>query len=191
MKKVVPAAHFHYLLHPYGTCLVSCCDAEGRPNIIAIAWLIPLSVEPPLVAMSIRPTRHSYRLIRETGEFVVNVAPYRLAEQALVCGRRSGRDVDKFAATGLTPGQARAVRPPIIEECSAFLECRVANDLEAGDHRLVIGEVLAAYAKADALEAGGLRALDQARPLLHVGKDRFTTTGTDFAEPTLTAPIEP
>ena len=191
MKERVPAPHFHYLLHPYSTSLVTCCDKEGKPNIVAMAWVIPLSVEPPLVGMSIRPTRYSYGLIRETGEFVVNVSTVELAEQALVCGRRSGRGLDKFAATGLTAGNAKRVRPPIIEECSGFLECRVGDDIEVGDHRLVIGEVLEAYAGAEALEEGGLRALDQVRPLLHVGKDRFTTTGTDFAEPTQTALIEP
>ncbi len=187
MKELVPAPHFHYLLHPYSTTLVTCCDKEGKPNIVAMAWVIPLSVDPPLLGMSIRQTRYSYGLICETGEFVVNVAPYELAEQALVCGRRSGRDLDKFAATGLTAGKARKVRPPIIEECLGFLECRVVDDIEIGDHRLVIGEVLEAYAPAEALEEGGLRALDRARPLLHIGKNCFTSTEKTVVEPRLSA----
>jgi flavin reductase (DIM6/NTAB) family NADH-FMN oxidoreductase RutF len=82
---------------------VTCCDAEGQPNIIAIAWLVPVSASPPLVGMGIRPTRHSYGLIQATGEFVINVAPHEIAQQAIFCGRRSGRNVDKFAATSLTP----------------------------------------------------------------------------------------
>jgi len=185
MKELISAPSFHYLLHPYSTTLVTCCDKEGKTNIIAMAWVIPLSAEPALVGMCIRPTRYSYGLIRETGEFVVNVAPYELAEQALVCGRRSGRDLDKFAATGLTPSKAQKVRPPIIEECSGFIECRVVDDIELGDHRLVIGEVLETYAKAGALEEGGLRALDQAQPLLHIGKNLFTSTKKQVVEPRL------
>jgi flavin reductase (DIM6/NTAB) family NADH-FMN oxidoreductase RutF len=185
MNELSPAPHFHYLLHPYSTTLVTCRDKEAKPNIAAMAWVIPLSVEPPLVGMSIRQTRYSYGLIRETGEFVVNVAPVELAEQALVCGRRSGRDLDKFSATGLTAGKARKVQPPIIEECLGFLECRVADDIETGDHRLVIGEVLEAYAKAEVLEDGGLRALNRARPLLHIGKNFFTTTEKTIVEPRL------
>ena len=187
MKGFIPAPHFHYLLHPYSTSLVTCCNAEGRPNIIAIAWLIPLSGDPPLVGMSIRPSRYSYVLIREVGEFVVNIAPYELAAQVLVCGRRSGRDLDKFAATGLTAGVAQKVQPPIIKECPGFLECRVVDDIKAGDHRLVIGEVLAAYAKAESLEDGGLRALNRAQPLLHIGKNCFTTTEKTIVEPRLSA----
>jgi len=177
--------NFHYLLHPYNTSLVTCCDAEGQPNIIAIAWLVPVSVRPPLVGMSIGPRRHSYGLIRATGEFVINVASYEIAQQALFCGRRSGRDVDKFAATGLTPGQARLVRPPIIEECIAHLECRVVQDVEAGDHRFIIGEVLAAYTRPGILDDNGLYDLSQVQPLLHLGRNRFTSTLAQSIEPPL------
>lgn len=175
MKDLVAVPQFHYLLHPYSTSLVTTCDGRGRSNVLAIAWLIPVSVDPPLVGMSIRSSRYSYEFLKEVPEFVVNVAPHGLVEQALVCGRRSGREVDKFAATGLTQAKARRVRPPIIDECLAFLECRVTGDVEAGDHRLVIGEVLAAYARPEALGEDGLRNLARIHPLLHVGKDRFTT----------------
>jgi flavin reductase (DIM6/NTAB) family NADH-FMN oxidoreductase RutF len=185
MNESVSVSHFHYLLHPYNTSLVSCCDAEGRANIIAIAWLIPLSVSPPLVGMSIHPTRHSYGLIQATGEFVINVAPYEIAQQVLFCGRRSGRDVEKFAATGLTPGQAQIVRPPIIKECIAHLECRVVHDIEAGDHRLVAAEVLTAYSRSGVLDDHGLYDLSHVHPLLHLGRNRFTSTGEHFIEPAL------
>jgi flavin reductase (DIM6/NTAB) family NADH-FMN oxidoreductase RutF len=185
LNKSVTVSSFHYLLHPCNTSLVTCCDDEGQPNIIAIAWLIPLSVSPPLVGMSIRPTRHSYDLIQATGEFVVNVAPLEIARQVLFCGRRSGRDVDKFAVTGLTPGQARLVRPPIIEECIAHLECRVVQEVEAGDHHLVIGEVLAAYTRPGVLDDNSLYDLSHIHPLLHLGRNRFTSTLGQSVEPSL------
>lgn len=185
MSESVSVANFHYLLHPYNTSLVTCCDAQGQANIITIAWLIPLSVHPPLVGMSIHPRRHSYGLIQAVGEFVVNVAPYELAQQVLFCGRRSGRDVDKFAATGLTAGQPRRVRPPIIEECVAHLECQVVQDVEAGDHRFVIGEVLTAYARPDVLGDDGLYDLGCVQSLLHLGRNRFTGTRTESTEPSL------
>lgn len=185
MTESVPVSKFYYLLHPYNTSLVTCCDAEGQPNIIAIAWLVPVSVIPPLVGMSIGPRRHSYGLIQATGEFVINVAPHEIAQQVLFCGRRSGRDVDKFAATGLTPGQARHVRPPIIEECIAHLECRVAQEVEAGDHCFVIGEVLAAYTRPGVLDDNGLYDLSLVHPLLHLGRNRFTSTLAQSVEPLL------
>lgn len=185
MTRSLPVSSFHYLLHPYNTSLVTCCDAEGQPNVLAIAWLIPVSVSPPLVGMSIRPTRYSYGLIQMTGEFVVNVAPYEIAQQVLFCGRRSGRDVDKFAATGVTPGQAQCVRPPIIEECIAHLECRVVQDLEVGDHRFVVAEVVAAYAELGILDDHGLHDLGLVQPLLHLGQDRFTSTRAESTKPSL------
>ncbi len=185
MNDSVPVSHFHHLLHPYNTSLVTCSDTEGTPKIITIAWLIPVSVRPPLVAMSIRPTHHSYGLIQETGEFVINVAPYEIAQQALFCGRRSGRDVEKFDATGLTPGRAQMVRPPTIEECIGHLECRVVQDVEAGDHRLVVAEVLAAYAKPETIGGNGLYDLTHVHLLLHMGRNRFTSTRDQSIEPEL------
>jgi flavin reductase (DIM6/NTAB) family NADH-FMN oxidoreductase RutF len=182
MNEKQPVKVFHYLLHPYNTSLVTCCDAEGNPNIIAIAWLIPVSVNPPLAGISIGHSRFSYRLIRETGEFVINVAPYDIASQVLFCGRRSGRDVDKFTETGLTPREAQLVRPPIIEECIAHLECRVEQDVEAGDHHIVVGEVLAAYANRGILEENGLYRLDQIQMLFHLGRNCFTSTQSTFEE---------
>jgi flavin reductase (DIM6/NTAB) family NADH-FMN oxidoreductase RutF len=158
---------------------VTCCDTEGKSNIITIAWLIPVSVKPPLVGMSIGPSRFSYGLIRETGEFVINVAPYDIARQVLFCGRRSGREVDKFAETGLTPMEAQHVRPPVIKECVAHLECRVVQDIEAGDHQIVVGEVLAACANRGVLEENGLYRLDQIQTLFHLGRNWFTSTGAE------------
>lgn len=112
MNKTPITTSFHYLLHPCNTFLVTCSGADGESNIITIAWLMPVSVNPPLLGMSVKPTRYSYGLIRESGEFVVNVASLEIAQQALFCGRHSGRDVNKFFETGLTPGKARLVRPP-------------------------------------------------------------------------------
>jgi len=185
MREDVVASSFHYLLHPYPTFLVTCVGADGRPNIVTVAWLIPASSDPPLVAMSLRPIRYSYALLGECREFVVNVPPYELAGVALHCGRRSGRSEDKFAATGLTPAPARRVRPPILEECLAHLECRVVNDVEAGDHHVLIGEVLEAYARPGFLDHDGFRDVGAADPLFHVGRNRFAGLEGRRVEPSL------
>jgi len=176
---------FHIFLHPYPTFLVTCGTRDERPNIITIAWLIPVSVDPPLVALSVRPTRHSYGLLARSREFVVNVPSYELADEALRCGRRSGRSEDKFERTGLTPGPARRVAPPIIEECRAFLECRIVDDIEEGDHRLLVAEVIEAYARDGFSGQDGLRDVAFAPPLLHVGRNRFATLRKDAVEPKL------
>jgi flavin reductase (DIM6/NTAB) family NADH-FMN oxidoreductase RutF len=185
MRKTTPVASFNYLLHPYNTSLVTCCDEDGVANIITIAWLIPVSINPPLLCMSIGPKRYSYGLIRATGEFVVNVASYEIAQQALYCGRRSGREVDKFAATSLTPLPAQQVRPPVIAECLGHLECRVEQEVKAGDHNLVIARVLAAYAREGVLGEDGLYDLNRAHPLFHMGRNRFTTLQGESIEPSV------
>ena len=185
MTDSVPLHLFHYLLHPYQALLITCIGSDGRPNVITIAWLIPVSVNPPLVAMSLRPIRHSYSLLAASGEFVVNVPTYELASEALYCGRHSGRAEDKFEATGLTQEPARCVRPPIIPECRAFLECRIVNDIEAGDHHLLVAEVIDAYARPRFAGSDGLRDADGADPLLHLGKNRFAGLKGKTIEPGL------
>jgi flavin reductase (DIM6/NTAB) family NADH-FMN oxidoreductase RutF len=181
--ETVPLERFHYLLHPYPTVLVTCIGSGGRPNIVTVAWLIPVSVDPPLVAMSLRPSRHSYSLLAESGEFVVNVSTYASAADALHCGRRTGRTEDKFKETGLTPTAARRVRPPIISECPAHLECRIVSDLEAGDHRLLVAEVIDAYARPGFTGSDGLRDVGRAAPLLHLGRNRFVDLAGHTIEP--------
>jgi flavin reductase (DIM6/NTAB) family NADH-FMN oxidoreductase RutF len=183
MLETTPIKPFNSLLHPYNTALVTCCDAQGKPNIITIAWLIPVSISPQLLAMAVRPERYSYGLIHESVEFVVNMAGYDIAQQALYCGRYSGKVVDKFAATGLTPAPAQLVRPPVIQECHTHLECRLVDEVKAGDHTLMIGEVLAAYARKGVTLEGGVYDLSQVQPLMHVGKNFFTTTQAEVIEP--------
>jgi flavin reductase (DIM6/NTAB) family NADH-FMN oxidoreductase RutF len=185
MPEPITVTNFSRLLHPYHTALVTCCDAGGNPNIITIAWLIPVSIHPPLLVISVRPERYSYKQILSNSEFVVNMATFEIAHQALYCGRKSGSEVNKFAATGLTPRPARHVHPPIIEECPAHIECRLQQDIEVGDHHLLVGEVLVAYAHPEALGVDGLYDLTRVHPLLHLGSNRFTTTRVETTEPTI------
>jgi flavin reductase (DIM6/NTAB) family NADH-FMN oxidoreductase RutF len=114
---------------------------------------------------------------------VVNIAGYEIAQQALYCGRYSGKIVDKFVVTGLTPAPAQHVRPPIIQECYTHLECRLVNEVEAGDHNLLIGEVLAAYVKKGITTERGRYDMSHVRPLLHVGGNFFTTVQPEVIEP--------
>ena len=93
------------------------------------------------------------------------------------------RDVDKFARTGLTPEKAQHVRSPLIKECLSYLECRLQEEFPTGDHQLMVGEVLAAYARPGVLAADGLYDLARAHPLFHIGRDRFTTLSDQSIEP--------
>ncbi len=181
IKVSVPFERSLYLLHPYNACLVTCKGKNGKINVMTVAWIIPVSVKPPLLAMSIRPERYSHDLIMETGEFVVNVPTFKLAQKVLFCGRRSGRRHEKFNEASLSPQKARKVAAPIIEECIAYLECKLVKTVETGDHTLVIAQVVAAYALDSYFEE--VYNMAKFSPCLHVGKNLFTTCIRKSVEP--------
>jgi len=161
------------LLHPMHTVLLSCVGKTGKPNIITLAWAMPTSVNPPLVAVSIRPERCSHGLIEETKEFVANIPTMDILKETLFCGRVSGKEHDKFKETGLTPLPAKKVKPPIIKECVAHLECKLHSRLTAGDHTIFVGEIVEAYADKEAfLDEYDL---EKAKMIFHLGGNEFAT----------------
>ena len=180
-ERDVPLDKFSRLLHPLNATLITCQGKDGKANALAIAWIVPVSMNPPMLVFAVSKERHSYKLIEQTREFVVNIAGFDMARQVLYCGRKSGKEVNKFKETGLTAGKAKKVSVPIINECVAHLECRVEDTIPTGDHVLVVGEVLAAYARGEAFK--GLYNLHRFKPLLHLGDDVFTTTSTETIEP--------
>lgn len=129
------------LLAPVAPTMVS-CGSEEKPNIITIAWTGIVNSNPPMTYISIRPSRYSYDIIKESGEFVINLTPSRLVRQADWCGVKSGRDVDKFKECHLTPGKANQVSAPLIEECPINLECKVKNITPLGSHDMFLAEIV-------------------------------------------------
>jgi len=180
-KVRVDLAYAYRLLHPMHVVLVSCVGREGRPNIITLAWAMPASHNPPLLVVSISPRRYSHGLIQETGEFVVNIPTMEIVRETLLCGRISGRQYDKFKEAKLTPMPAKLVKPPIIRECVAHLECRVENQVTAGDHTLFIGRILTAYAEEGIFDRE--YDLRKVRLVYHLGEDDFTTLVPEVVTP--------
>lgn len=132
------------MLYPLPAVMVSCGREGEKPNIITLAWVGTVCSDPVMVSVSIRPERYSYDIIRETGEFVINLTTKRLAYAADYCGVKSGRNVDKFAELGLTPGKAGKLKAaPLIEESPVGLECEVTEIKELGSHHMFLAEVLA------------------------------------------------
>lgn len=130
---------------PERVVLVTSTDPAGKPNIISVGWKMRASVTPPVFAIGLGKTSHSGQNILASQEFVLAVPGGDLAEAVMYCGTRSGRDVDKFRDTGLTPAPAKAVKASLIAECLANLECRVIAVQEIGDHRVFFGEVVACW----------------------------------------------
>ncbi|MEM2281493.1 MAG: flavin reductase family protein [Candidatus Bathyarchaeia archaeon] len=170
----VGLSNAYRLVHPMHTVLVSCVGKDGKPNIITLAWAMPTSISPPLVAVSIATRRYSHSLIEETGEFVVNIPTMDILDATFHCGAVSGRSHDKFKETGLTPLPARRVKPPIIKECIAHLECKLYGKHPTGDHIIFVGEVVEAYADKKCFGATGYD-LERAKMIFHLGGSEFAT----------------
>ena len=143
-------------IYPSPASLVTSVDADGRANIITLGETFNLSIRSPvIVGIAIAPARYSHQLIREQGEFVVNLPPASLLAKVMRCGSMSGRDHDKFAEVGLTPLPATHLRAPLIAECPVNIECRLLSVQTIGDHDLFLGEVLEHHVSPDLLNDGG------------------------------------
>lgn len=134
------------MLNPVPAVMVSVADRKGRQNIITVAWAGTVCTNPPMVSISVRPSRYSYDIIRETGEFVINLTTEKLTRACDYCGVVSGRDVDKFAKTGLTPMTVEGVRAPAIAESPVNIACRVKETRALGSHTMFIAEVVSVTA---------------------------------------------
>ena len=135
------------MLYPLPAVMVSVGDKEGNTNILTIAWTGTVCTNPPMAYISVRPERHSYHMIEESGEFVINLTTEELAHVADYCGVRSGRDVDKWKECALTQRKAETLKyAPVIAESPVNIECRVVRKEELGSHHMFLAEVTAVQA---------------------------------------------
>lgn len=155
------------MLYPLPVVMVSAADKEGRDDIITVAWAGTVCTNPPMVSISIRPERYSYHMIRETGEFVINLTTEELAFATDYCGVKSGRDVDKFKETGLTREKAEKVKAPMIAEAPVSIECKVKEIRELGSHHMFIAQVAAVHADEKYMDEKNRFDLNRARPIVY------------------------
>jgi len=158
------------ILIPLPAVMVSCALPEGRPNIITVAWVGVACSEPPMISIAIRKTRHSHKIISESGEFVINIAGEDQLKAVDFCGVVSGKEVDKFKEAGLTPLKAKRVNVPLIKECPINLECSVRYTLELGSHDLFIGEILATHMDEEVLDNAGRPDIAKLKPFVYCTK---------------------
>lgn len=139
---------------PIPTLLVTCIDAAGKANIITISYAGIINTLPPIVNIAIKPSRYSHGVIRETREFAINIPGVDLLEISDWCGVVSGREVDKFAESGLTALPATRIRSPLIEECPVNFECQVIDIQTYGGYDLFVAEIVACHADEEMLGDG-------------------------------------
>lgn len=155
------------MLYPLPVVMISVADKDGRTNIITVAWAGTVCTNPPMVSISVRPERYSYDILKETGEFVINLTTKDLAYATDYCGVKSGRDVDKFKEMNLTALPGEKVKAPLIKESPVNLECRVTQVLPLGSHDMFLAEVVAVHADKQYMDEKGKFHLEYAEPIVY------------------------
>lgn len=154
------------VIYPVPAVMVSCGTMEEK-NIITVAWTGTVNSDPAMTYVSIRPSRHSYQIIKERGEFVINLVTEQLAYACDACGVKSGRDIDKFAEMKLTAKKGEKVDAPIIYESPVNIECKVKQIIPLGTHDMFLAEVVSVQVSDEYLDETGKFHFDKAKPICY------------------------
>ncbi|MFW5774572.1 MAG: flavin reductase family protein [Tangfeifania sp.] len=155
------------MIYPIPAVMVSCGHLPEEYNIITIAWTGTINSKPPMCYISVRPERHSYDIIKRTGEFVINLTTEKLAKATDWCGVRSGSKYNKWEKMNLTPAPAKIVKAPIIEESPVNVECVVKDIIELGSHHMFTAEVVNVSVDDTYLDESGKFSFAKAGPLVY------------------------
>lgn len=155
------------MLYPLPAVMVSVADKAGNSNIFTVAWTGTICTNPPMVSISVRPERHSYHMIKETGEFVLNLTTEQLAYATDYCGVKSGREVDKFMKLNLHKQASQKVKAPGILEAPVNIECKVRKIEELGSHHMFIADVVAVMVEDSYMDERNSFHLSKAKPLVY------------------------
>lgn len=165
------------MLYPVPAVLVSCGDPELTDNLFTVAWTGTVCTNPPMLYISVRPERYSWKIIEKTREFVVNLTTEKLVRAVDYCGVRSGRDVDKWKETGLSREAASKVRAPLIAESPVNIECRVSRIMHLGSHDMFLADVVAVDVDESLIDADGRLALEKSRPIVYSHGEYYGLSG--------------
>ncbi len=149
------------LTAPVPPVMVSCGDMENS-NIVTVAWTGTVNTKPPMTYISLRTSRHSYGIIKEKGEFVINLTPTSLIKKADYCGIYTGKKVNKFEKCGFTKAEATEVSAPLIDECPINLECKVKDIIPLGTHDMFLAEIVAVHVDEALVDGEGKLHLEKA-----------------------------
>ena len=156
------------MLYPLPAVMVSTADKNENQNIITVAWTGTVCTNPAMLYISVRPERFSYHMIKESGEFVVNLTTENLIYATDWCGVKSGKDVDKWKELKLTPGKAKKLQyAPVIEESPVNIECKVTEIKELGSHHMFLAEILAVQVDDQYMDENGKFELSAAKLLAY------------------------
>lgn len=161
------------LLSPLPAVLVTCGNSE-KVNVLTIAWTGIVSTKPPKLYISVRPERHSYKIIKKTGEFAVNLTTSKMVRETDLCGVKSGKDTDKISLCGFHTEPSAKISCPILSESPLSLECRVSEIISFGSHDMFIADILAASADERYIDSKGKLNLQQSGLLAYSHGEYFS-----------------
>lgn len=165
------------MVYPVPAVMVTVAGKDGKSNIITIAWTGTVCSDPPMAYISVRPERHSYGMLKETGEFVINLTTEELTFATDYCGVKSGRSIDKWKETGLEPVPASKVGVPLIAESPVNIECRVTEVKELGSHHMFLAEVVAVNVDEAYIDENGKFNLHEAAPVAYSHGEYYGLAG--------------
>ncbi len=163
-------AFYHY--YPRLTVIVT-AHAGERDNAMAAAWHMPVSKKPPLYAVSISPKRFTYELILESREFAINFLPASEAELVAATGGSKGKEIDKFEVFKILKDKSIKTAAPILKAAYAAYECKLVDDSLCGDHRLLVGEIVAVHWQKEAFMQNEILNIDRVSPVLYLGSEHY------------------
>lgn len=173
MKKSKIKVDKAYRLINYGPVVLVTSAWKDKQNIATIAWCTPLSSEPVLIGIAVYKNHLTRKLISKGKEFAINIPSAELVEKVVNCGSVHGFQVDKFKKFKLTPFSSSIIKPPLIAECFAHLECKLEKEVKVGDHFLFVGKVVGAWADEKTVRADGIVDIKKVKTLHHLGGDKF------------------
>lgn len=153
---------------------------QDQPNVMTAAWMQPISLSPLMIAVAVQPSRLSHEFMTKSEVFCLNFPTLDLLNAVHLAGMVSGREQDKFEATGLTPEPGVATEAPLIAECVAHIECNVRDRVTIGDHDLFVATPMRVTADDEAFNGGWIVEADAGRVLHHLGADRYAALGKSY-----------
>ncbi len=180
MDKVITEDIGAFSQHYPKVAAIVTAQASGRDNAMAVAWHTSISVKPPLYGVSISPKRFTYQLIAERKECGVNFLPFAEAELVASVGGSKGYEIDKFHRFNITKDKPVKTAVPILKAAYAAYECKLVDDRGYGDHRWLVGEIVAVHLLREALTPEETLDLDKVSPILYLGHELYLTTSKDI-----------
>jgi len=179
MNKIISEEVGKFYHHFPKAAIIVTAQAKGKENAMAVAWHSAVSFEPPLYGVSISPKRFTYQLITDSKEFGVNFLPFEAAELVASVGGSKGSEIDKFQRFNIAKNKPVRTAVPILEAAYAAYECRLVDDRDYGDHRWLVGEIVAVHWLKEVFTPDEVIDWDKVSPILYLGNELYITTSKD------------